>query len=415
VRRSVQRMAVIFIAILTRNAFVMFNAPHKQGNLMSSHILSGFNRLSKWIVNIHKPDESVALSVIPDRSSFIQLEALPPYMDRLYHRLGARSDKTFRPENLRFEGLFGLSAIKRQNRYVEALKRTMPHHAKDIMMAEGPLLSNPNLSDLPERERKAAELVLAKILYFQGMNPEVYNFFTDYISACQPDEDFVRDEDDKIKAICESILMYTDSHDLVLRMTPKKLHTRDSMETQYYLRHRFMQAVADEIAAAHGHPSVPVILDEFPPAVARANAFAIHKHYVMGVPKTGIILIDAKPATINSVPQMINLVGHEMRHILDYKLSHAAKSYGVAFNDPNCIHAGMIALNEAAYMTAPLAQDNALDKKTLSDQFNRYAFQYMERAARNFGEKLENNLAQSLPAIFDPTFEISKMCAYSVY
>lgn len=336
-------------------------------------------------------------------------------MDRLYRSFGSGEKKIFRPEYLHFTGISDLGDIKSRSLYVRTLDRMHPHYAKDAMMEAGLLVTNPNLAGLSDRDHKTAEITLAQMLYFQGMSEEVYEYFSSYINTCEPDAEFLDYESNQIKIICENFLADREIINLVGRMRPRKIMTRDYIRSQYYLRLNFMQRLADRIAEAHGHPSVPVVFDEFPKIIARAAGIAVHGHTVRGVPKTGIILINARPDTINSIARMVNLIGHEMRHILDYKLSHDAMYGDMVAQDINFIHAGMVALNSAAYVSASLSDQSGTGKQSLSEQFNRYASQYMERAARNFGEKLENNLSPALPEIFDPSAHLMEMHLNSMH
>ncbi|MDB5491978.1 MAG: hypothetical protein JWO78_1827 [Micavibrio sp.] len=382
---------------------------------LSSHIFKLFNALSKWVV--HGPDQDAADAVIPHRSNFIPTDALPPYIDRAYRRLGAGYDSPesiFRPELLNFSGLYNLRNMGLQEVYVRKLDRASPYEAKDILMTSGPLLDNPALAALPERRRLIAEITLAQMLYANGMQKDVYNFFCDYIRQCKPDAAFTNDEDARIKLITQSLLAGKNGAS-IKNMLPRKHITRDNAATQYHLRRNFMQAVADEIAKAHHHPSVPVIFDEFPRAIKHAGTYALRKSYVSGLRGTGAILVNATAEAINSVPRMINLVGHEMRHILDFKLSDHVRTSRLPIHHAGFIHGALIALNDAAYYSAPIGLENVLDKRDLSTRYNQYATQYMERAARNFGEKLEKSLSPALPAIFDPSLKITKMLSYSMH
>lgn len=320
----------------------------------------------------------------------------PDYLPRIYERI-INGSGNIAPSTSHIHSSITDIASLPDNDWLRHLQSLPPSEAHEEISSCFQTFCEHKYPLLTENEKFIARIIVIEAMFHDGLTPEEFRTYSEFISQYQPDHNFQQRDEALIDGIADKITRSPAYAALAQALVPAAQITSANAAEQYTIRKNFIDMVTHEIRSAYSMGAVTTLLDNFPQRLSSAAAYTISQGSYPELPTERAIIFNYAVSSTHNIESLIDLGAHETRHTMDFDNRSRAYRHEIAPDDPLFKHVAVINLNQNLYI--PLCANNTHAAYSCPQQYEWYKNQYVERSAQDFSNKLVRKIREKLRAL----------------
>ncbi len=359
------------------------------------NIHKNFNRLAAGIgLGLALGCGGVAMAQTP-ANPIIPPGSTPDYLPRIYERIINSGSGDARATRYVHSPIARIADVP-ANDWLQRLRNMDPADAQEEIRGCFQTFCEHKYPFLTENEKFIARIIVIEAMFHDGLTDEEFRTYSEFVSRFQPDQSFHQRDDMMIDRITDQIINSPAYAALKQLLLPATQITAVNAVEQYNIRKNFIDMVTHEIRSAYNMDSVTTHLDNFPPRLISAAAYALSRAHSPELPTNRGLLFNYTASSAHAVETLLDISAHEARHTIDYDDRDRVHRREIITSDPHFKHVAVINLNQNLYI--PLCTNSTHAAYSCPQQFEWYKNQYVERSAQDFARKLVDKFRDKIRA-----------------
>ncbi len=334
-------------------------------------------------------------SASPGTNPIIPPGSTPDYLPRIYERIINSSNNNARAISYIHSPISRIADIP-ANDWLQRLRNMDPGDAQEEIRGCFQSFCEHKYPLLTENEKFIARIVVIEAMFHGGLNDEEFRTYSEFVSRFQPDQNFHQRDDIVIDRITDQIINSPAYAALKQLLVPSTQITRANAVEQYTIRKNFIDMVTHKIRSAYNMDAVTTHLDNFPPRLVSAAAYALSRAHSPELPTNRALIFNYAAANAHNIESLLDISAHEARHTIDYDDRDRAHRREISPSDPHFKHVAVFNLNQNLYIS--LCANTTHAAYSCPQQFEWYKNQYAERSAQDFARKLVDKFRDKMRA-----------------
>lgn len=332
--------------------------------------------------------QAAPLPLIPPGSN-------PDYLPRIYERIMNSSGSASRSNSHVHSPIARITDVPAHD-WLLRLRNMHPADAQEEIRGCFQSFCEHKYPLLTENEKFVARVIVIEAMFHDGLNDEEFRTYSEFVSRFQPDYNFQQRDDALIDTISDKIINSQEYADIKRLLVPAASITTVNAAEQFIIRKNFIDLVTHEIRSAYNMDAVTTHLDNFPPRLSGAAAYALGRSTYNFLPTKNALIFNYAVSSTHSIESLLDTAAHETRHTMDFDDRDRAHRYEIAAGDVRFKHVAVINLNQNLYIS--LCAGVTHPSVACPQQFEWYKNQYVERSAQDFARKLVDKFREKARA-----------------